>query len=108
MVLMDSCSAAFVLQCCPLYPVPRYMYTTTTKTTLHLWSGWAGCLGMETSTKTMVVDGLGLAMEFRSEKIPRNRLGMASVIPRKKALFPRQFRVLRKSQFKGSERKKKA
>ncbi len=27
--------------------------------------------------------------EFRSEKIPRNRLGTVSVIPRKKALIPR-------------------
>jgi hypothetical protein len=32
---------------------------------------------------------LGLATEFRSEKIPRNRLGMVSVIPRKKVLIPR-------------------
>jgi hypothetical protein len=32
---------------------------------------------------------LGLATEFRSEKIPRNRLGIVSVIPRKKMLIPR-------------------
>ncbi len=32
---------------------------------------------------------LGLGTEFRSEKIPRNRLGMISVIPRKKVLIPR-------------------
>jgi hypothetical protein len=31
---------------------------------------------------------LGLGTEFRSEKIPRNRLGMISVIPRKKVLIP--------------------
>ncbi len=31
---------------------------------------------------------LGLATEFCSEKIPRNRLGTASVIPRKKVLIP--------------------
>ncbi len=31
---------------------------------------------------------LGLGTEFRSEKIPRNRLGMVSVIPRKKGLIP--------------------
>jgi hypothetical protein len=30
-----------------------------------------------------------LATEFRSEKIPRNRLGMGSLIPRKKVLIPR-------------------
>ncbi len=36
---------------------------------------------------------LGLATEFRSEKIPRNRLGMASVIPRKKVLIPRHSEV---------------
>jgi hypothetical protein len=39
----------------------------------------------------------GLATEFRSEKIPRNRLGMDSVIPRKKVLIPRVFRVPRKT-----------
>ncbi len=31
--------------------------------------------------------GLGLATEFLSEKIPRNRLGTASVIPRSKGSF---------------------
>ena len=31
---------------------------------------------------------VGLGTEFRSEKIPRNRLGMISVIPRKKLLIP--------------------
>ncbi len=34
-------------------------------------------------------------MEFRSEKIPRNRLGTISVIPRKKVLIPRH------SEFRG-------
>jgi hypothetical protein len=38
---------------------------------------------------------LGLGTEFRSEKIPRNRLGMVSVVPRKKALIPRH------SEFRG-------
>ncbi len=38
---------------------------------------------------------LGLGTEFRSEKIPRNRLGMVSVIPRKKVLIPRH------SEFRG-------
>ncbi len=38
---------------------------------------------------------LGLGTEFRSEKIPRNRPGMVSVIPRKKALIPRH------SEFRG-------
>ncbi len=38
---------------------------------------------------------IGLGTEFRSEKIPRNRLGMVSVIPRKKALIPRH------SEFRG-------
>ncbi len=32
---------------------------------------------------------VGLGTEFRSEKIPRNRLGTVSVIPRKKVLIPR-------------------
>ncbi len=36
---------------------------------------------------------LGLAAEFRPEKIPRNRLGTASVIPRKKVLIPRHSEV---------------
>jgi hypothetical protein len=34
-----------------------------------------------------------LAAEFHSEKIPRNRLGMAFVIPRKKLLIPRHSEV---------------
>ncbi len=38
---------------------------------------------------------LGLGTEFRSEKIPRNRLGMVSAIPRKKVLLPRH------SEFRG-------
>jgi hypothetical protein len=38
---------------------------------------------------------LGLGTEFRSEKIPRNRLGTVSVIPQKKALIPRH------SEFRG-------
>jgi hypothetical protein len=44
--------------------------------------------------------GLGLGTEFRSEKIPRNILGMVSVIPRKKVLIPRhsEFRVTANSE----------
>ncbi len=38
---------------------------------------------------------LGLGTEYRSEKIPRNRLGTVSVIPRKKVLIPRH------SEFRG-------
>jgi hypothetical protein len=34
-----------------------------------------------------------LAAEFRSEKIPRNRLGTAYVIPRKNVLIPRHSEV---------------
>ncbi len=37
--------------------------------------------------------GVGLATEFHSEKIPRNRIGMASVIPRKKVLIPRHSEI---------------
>jgi hypothetical protein len=54
----------------------------------------------------IITFGLGLGTEFRSEKIPRNRLGTVSVIPRKKVLIPRHseaFRVPRKSQFQSSE-----
>ena len=47
---------------------------------------------------------LQLATEFRSEKIPRNRLGIDSVIPQKKVLIPRVFRIPRKSPFRSSER----
>jgi hypothetical protein len=52
---------------------------------------------------------IGLGTEFRSEKIPRNRLGMASVIPRKKALIPRysEFRGRANSEARnGMERNK--
>jgi hypothetical protein len=36
---------------------------------------------------------LGLATEFHSEKIPPNKLGIVSVIPRKKVLIPRHLEV---------------
>jgi hypothetical protein len=32
---------------------------------------------------------IGLATEFRSKKVPWNRLGLASVTPRKEVLIPR-------------------
>jgi hypothetical protein len=38
-------------------------------------------------TQTHYMYSVGLPAEFRSEKIPRNRLGTASVIPRKKVLI---------------------
>ncbi len=50
---------------------------------------------------------LRLGTEFHSEKIPRNRLGMISVIPRKKALIPRhsEFRGRANSEVRnGTER----
>ena len=40
--------------------------------------------------------GVGLGTKFRSEKIPRNILGMTSVIPRKKVLIPRHSEVYRR------------
>jgi hypothetical protein len=42
---------------------------------------------------TLLAFLVGLAMEFCSEKIPWNRLGMASVILRKKVLIPRHSEV---------------
>jgi hypothetical protein len=50
---------------------------------------------------------LGLGTEFRSEKIPRNRLGTISVIPRKKVIIPRysEFRGRANSEARnGTER----
>ncbi len=47
------------------------------------------------STGAVTWLGLGLGTEFRSEKIPRNRLKMISVISRKKVLIPRH------SEFRG-------
>jgi hypothetical protein len=50
---------------------------------------------------------LGLGTEFRSEKIPRKRLGTISVIPRKKVLIPRysEFRGRANSEARnGTER----
>jgi hypothetical protein len=49
----------------------------------------------EVALRSSVGLHLGLGTEFRSEKIPRNRLGTVSVIPRKKALIPRH------SEFRG-------
>jgi hypothetical protein len=50
---------------------------------------------------------LGLGTEFRSEKIPRNRLGMVSVIPRKKVPIPRHSEFRGRANFEarnGTER----
>ena len=50
---------------------------------------------------------LGLGTEFRSEKIPRNRLGTVSVIPRKKVLIPRYSEFRGRADFEawnGTER----
>jgi hypothetical protein len=44
---------------------------------------------MSSVLQPSTVSRLGLGTEFRSEKIPRNRLGIVSVIPRKKVLIPR-------------------
>jgi hypothetical protein len=41
------------------------------------------------ATAAAVVSRIGLGTEFRSENILRNRLGMISVIPRKKVLIPK-------------------
>ncbi len=49
---------------------------------------------------TMVGNGISL------QKIPRNRLGTVSVIPRKKVIIPRHSESLRKSLFRRSERNK--
>ena len=46
-------------------------------------------------TLNMLSSRIGLGTEFRSEKIPRNRLGTVSVIPRKKVLIPKH------SEFRG-------
>ncbi len=40
---------------------------------------------------------LGLGTEFRTEKIPRNRLLTISVIPRKKVLIPRHSESRRRA-----------
>jgi hypothetical protein len=55
----------------------------------------AWCLGPYAGADYNLTLCLGLGTEFRSEKIPRNRLGTVSVIPRKKALIPRH------SEFRG-------
>jgi hypothetical protein len=60
--------------------------------------------GVQDLSEMWMRSGLGLATEFRSEKIPRNGLGTDSVIPRKKTLIPRVFRVPRKTPFRSSER----
>ncbi len=57
----------------PTSEMPNYLYTVYCCFSMLLYA----------------LSHLGLATEFRSEKIPRNRLGMVSVIPRKKVLIPR-------------------
>ena len=63
--------------------------------TVRLKTAGSGCPAEELIGNLSCKAGVGLGTEFRSEKIPRNRLGMVSVIPRKKALIPRH------SEFRG-------
>jgi hypothetical protein len=56
----------------------------------------AKCPNFYAACATGLKSKIGLAAEFRSEKIPRNRLGTASVIPRKKVLIPRHSEVYRR------------
>jgi hypothetical protein len=58
-------------------------------------AGNLNCLRSSIFSNCTSGSGLGLGMEFHSEKIPRNRLGTVSVIPRKKVLIPRH------SEFRG-------
>jgi hypothetical protein len=52
-----------------------------------------GGAGLQEEGATPPASWQGLGTEFRSEKIPRNRLGKVSVIPRKKVLIPRHNEV---------------
>jgi hypothetical protein len=66
-----------------------------------------GSEGAESEGENERGPSIGLGMEFRSEKIPRNILGMISVIPRKKVLIPRysEFRGRANSEARnGTER----
>jgi hypothetical protein len=66
-----------------------------------MFNGSADCL------VTLSLSLVGLGTEFRSEKIPRNRLGTVSDIPRKKVLIPRysEFRGRANSEaWNGTER----
>ncbi len=47
---------------------------------------------------------VGLSTEYFSAKIPRNRLGMVSVVV-EESVHSEAFRILRKSQVRGFERK---
>jgi hypothetical protein len=49
---------------------------------------------------------VGLASEFCSEKLPRNRLGTASVIPRKKVLILRHSKVYGRAYFEARNGRK--
>jgi hypothetical protein len=51
-----------------------------------------------------IASGIGLGTEFRSEKIPRNRLGTVSVIPRMKVPIPRHSEFRGRANWNGTER----
>jgi hypothetical protein len=69
---------------------------------LEGWGGgWAHPVWSPSSIEPLqTLPHLGLGTEFRSEKIPRNRLGTIFVIPRKKVLIPRhsEFRGIANSE----------
>jgi hypothetical protein len=80
--------------------VDTYKYLPASMPDLVLQSlCWLGRYFVETeqvfgaSSAVAVYYRLVLAMEFRSEKIPRNRLGTASIIPRKKVLIQRHSEI---------------
>ncbi len=65
------------------------LFLSTTQLTGSGWGFRKITMALENKKGKYLMLLIGLATEFRSEKIPRNRLGMASVIPRKKVLIPR-------------------
>ncbi len=77
------------------------------------WSSGQGCellIGQVVRDKRCCLvkwSGIGLGTVFRSEKIPRNRLGTVSVIPRKKALIPRhsEFRGIANSEVRNGTKR---
>jgi hypothetical protein len=75
---------------------PRFVESLFLSTAQLIGSGWGfrkTKMALENKKGKYLMLLIGFATEFRSEKILWNRLGMASVILRKKVLIPRHSEV---------------
>jgi hypothetical protein len=91
------CRPKFQCNAMILIPLYRGLFIDSENSTDLKSEFFLSCLNMLYTYVTLLLASFllypprstGLGTEFCSEKIPRNRLGTVSIIPRKKVLIPR-------------------